>query len=195
MKELSQVPASSTFTIHYPSFSFESSYTGVTQYAERMGAHWKISVTYPLKTGEDLRRLRVLVNSLHGRVGKIKVYDHTRLGAPAKGVPVVAQNGMRGRYLNTYGWNAETLVLRAGDLITVDDELKEIEEDCYSSSDGRATIKFNPPLRKRSRLNAPIITHMPYAVCHLDMDGVEINNQLGGFADFGTLEFIEAIYS
>ena len=194
IKEFPDIPSASTFSLYFPSFSFESSFTGVQQNAPMLGAHWKVKMSFPLKKGRDQMRLRAFVNGLNGRIGTVKIFDVTRQGRPAMGAPVVTGDNLKGKRLPTLGWVPGQIVLRAGDLFTVGNELKEIEDDIYSGVDGSAVLKFNPPIRNSPANSAPIITRNPYAVCRLAMDQVDIANQLGGFADFGELDFVEAIY-
>ncbi|MGO2497784.1 MAG: hypothetical protein ACTH6I_07160 [Vibrio litoralis] len=188
------IPLETTISLNQPSFSFESEFTGVEQNIYHPGARWVIEMNFNTLTEQKWRRLSVFLNDLQGKSGVFAITDHSREGTPAKGTPYVSGDGQTGRQLVTAGWNPRQLVLKLGDLITVNDELKEVNEDVWSDAIGAATFTFNPPLRKSPPNSEPIVTINPYVVVRLDMDSVARTNQAMQLATFDKLKFSEVIY-
>lgn len=186
-------PTNNNLTLKYNSKVFESPFTKVRQAASLPGAHWKLSMTINDMTDREARIVEVITDELKGQVEVIQVMDHTRLGGPAKGTPLVAIAGETGRTLKTKGWTPNTLVLQLGDLITVNGELKRLREDISSSSAGLATLTFNPPLRKPPPVDMAIITEAPYIIATLDDDGAPFK-RVPGQRQSVSLSFTEAIH-
>lgn len=186
-------PSTNGFELVSNSREYKSPYTGVRQAVALPGRHWVIELELRDLLDSEARTLEVLTDDLNGQVETIKIMDHARLGEPAKGTPQVAASGESGRSLRTKGWQPSTVVLKKGDLITVNDELKRLREDVTSSASGLATLTFNPPLRKPPALNAPIITHNPYMVANLSTKSAQFK-RVPGIRQNVTLKFIEAIH-
>jgi hypothetical protein len=185
------VPSNNDFALKYPSKGFTSPFTGVSQSVALPGASFELTMTFTNILEDERRRLEVLTDQLKGNVEPIKIVDHCALGSPPKGVPVVAVSG-KGRSIQTSGWLKSTKVLAFGDLITVNGELKRVQNDVISSSSGLATISFNPPLRKTVPLGAVIETQNPWMWATLTDNGVPFARK-PRFCDV-TIKFKEAIY-
>lgn len=188
------IPLETTISLVQPSFSFESEFTGVEQNVYHPGARWLIEMSFNTLTEAKWRRLSVFLNNLQGKAGVCAITDHSRDGSPTKGTPYVSGDNQTGRQLVTAGWLPKRLVMKLGDLITVNDELKELNEDVWSDINGAATFSFNPPLRKSPPNAEPIITLSPYVLVKLDMDQFARTNQAMQLATFDTLKFSEVIY-
>ena len=80
------------------------------------------------------------------------------------------QGGQAGAQLVTRNWNANTLVLRRGDYITVNDQLLEVLEDVTSNAHGVAVVAVSPWLRMPPANGATIHYQQPYAVMRLMQD-------------------------
>jgi hypothetical protein len=188
------IPASNSVMLTSPTFGFTSAFTGVEQNVVHPGSRWTIEMTFPTLHGRQKRILQAFLNGLHGKAEAIKVYDHSRDGRPAMGSPAVSGDGQTGKRLLTSGWIPNQKVLEIGDLVTVNNELKEVSEDAWSDQNGFCTVAFNPPLRKQPPNGASIETQHPYMIATMDADGIAIENRAMGFAEFETIVFKEAIY-
>jgi hypothetical protein len=186
------VPSTNDFKLNYPSRSFKSPFTGVSQSVSLPGASWEITLKINNMKLDERHQVEVLTDQLKGSVEPIKMVDHCNLGEVAMGLPVAAVSG-KGRTLQTSGWTPSKKVLSAGNLITVNSELKRVQEDVFSSASGLATITFNPPLRKIVPLGAAIETKNPWMWATLKDNGVSFSRRPGDFTDV-TMTFIEAIY-
>lgn len=188
------IPNENVMYLSQPSFSFTSAFTGVNQNVSMPAARWTLEMNFTPLVGQKKRILSAFINSLGGRVEAVKVFDHAREGKPAMGAPAVSGDDQLGRKLLTSGWIPNKKVLEIGDLFTVNDELKEVEQDCWADMNGFATIDFNPPLRKSPPNSAALETEKPYMLATLDGDGVKLTNSPAGFGQFETVVFMEAIY-
>ena len=188
------IPASNEIRLDSPTFSFTSAFTGVNQNVSHPGARWTITMDFPLLQGRQKRVLQAFLNSLSGRAEAVKVYDNSREGRPTMGAPGVSGDGQLGKTLLTSGWIPYQKVLEIGDLITINNEMKEIDEDIWSDATGFATLSFNPPLRKAPPNGASIETQNPYMLATLDAEGIGLSNSAAGFGQFESITFREAIY-
>lgn len=185
------IPNSSSLELFYPSQEFKSEFTGVTQSVSMPGAHWKLEMKFSGLTDDEARQIEVITDSLRGNTESMQVLDHARLGVVAKGNPVLTKVA-QGTQAVSGGWNASTTVLKAGDLVTINGELKRIKQDIKTSASGVATLHFNPPLRKPAPAQAAVITLNPYMTAHLEKNSVKFSRK--PMSTDVSLKFIEAIY-
>lgn len=88
-------------------------------------------------------------------------------GWTAGGPPVVDGAGQLGRRLFVKGLANSTLILQAGDYFTVQNELKIVTQDVFSTGSGGAEIRFEPALRKAPPDEAHVEIAWPHAVFRL----------------------------
>jgi hypothetical protein len=74
------------------------------------------------------------VASLDGEFGRVKIRDWGREGRTPAGNPIVSDANQTGIQLGSKGWTPGKVVLRTGDYITVNDELKMVTADVTSSA-------------------------------------------------------------
>lgn len=151
------VPSSTSMTLIENTAAFENPLTGTIQTLERPGARWSQSLSFNAMTGADRAELQAFLASLRGQANRavLPVFGHTNRGVGG-GTPLVAGASQTGSSLNTDGWTASTVVLRAGDFFSVNGELKMVTADCVSDASGNATIQFAPILRASPADNAPL---------------------------------------
>lgn len=151
---------------------FSSPLSGATQTLSLPGQRWEFTATYPAVKRDDADLVMVFFAQLRGMAGRFYAGNIARRyprGA-AGGTPVVVGAGQTGISLNTSGWPASTLVLKAGDFFQVNGELKLITADITSSGTGTATLAFEPPLRASPADAAAIVTADPVATFRLAED-------------------------
>jgi hypothetical protein len=102
------------------------------------------------------RQVDALIASLDGEYGRVKIRDWGRPGRTSAGDPLVSDPDQSGTELHSKNWPADSLVLRAGDYITVNDELKMVTADVTSAANGTAIIPVAPMLRSSPPANSPI---------------------------------------
>lgn len=184
-------PSTNELSLHFPSKSFKSPFTGVMQSVALPGARWELKISVKNLKKDMAKAFESFTDDLRGGTEPIQIMDHARPGREALGVPVVAV-ASKGRQLQTSGWNKSMTVLNVGDLIEVNGELKRVRCDVKSNALGLATIEFNPPLRKLPAVGARIITLNPCMWATLDSDSVVFKR--GSIYTDASLKFVEAIY-
>lgn len=167
IKEWPLFPQSASWWIESNSKTFRSPFNGSTQVVSFPGSRWKCSLTYRNLDDEKARILEALIASMDGEFGRIRLRSYGRAGRPAAGVPVVDVAGQTGKELLTRGWLPGVNVLKVGDFVTINDELKQITEDAFSNAAGNAVISFAPALRYSPPAGAHIETELPTGIFKL----------------------------
>jgi hypothetical protein len=88
-------------------------------------------------------------------------------GWSSGGPPVVDGSGQLGRRLFVKGLANNELILRAGDYFTVQNELKIVTQDIYSTGSGGAEFVFEPALRNSPADETHVEIAWPHAVFRL----------------------------
>ena len=84
------------------------------------------------------------------------------------------------------------MVLRAGDYLTVNSELKKVTQDVFSNSSGVAVIPIAPMLRSSPAANSTVEVREPWGVFKLsDNQQGAFDRKPGGITSM-TIEFEEA---
>ena len=120
--------------------------------AQRIGSFWVGSYTLaPMKaTNDDGKAWQAFLMKLDGMSGRFYAFDPDRRtpSGVATGTPVVSGAGQKGFQLQTSGWTvSQTNILKIGDYIEVNNELKMIVDNVNSDGSGNALITFAPELR------------------------------------------------
>lgn len=185
-------PASLTWKPESNSKTFRSPFNGASQTVRHPGTRWLCSLTFNNLDDDKSRRLDALISDLDGEWGRVKIRDWGRAGREPAGSPVVSDAGQTGVILHTKGWSPGVIVLRVGDYLTVNDELKRVTADVTSNSNGIAEIPIAPMLRSSPAPNIPIEIRSPYGIFKL-RDGTQgsANRIPGGFSSY-SIDFEEA---
>lgn len=185
-------PASLTWRPESNTKTFRSPFNGASQTVRFPGTRWVCSLTFNNLSDEKSRRIDSLVAELDGEYGRVKIRDWGRSGRTPSGSPLVDGANQTGTELHSKGWTAGTVVLRQGDYITVNNELKIVTADVSSASNGTALITFAPMLRSSPPANAVIEVANPYGIFKLKDNQQGTGNRVPGVFTSYTLEFEEA---
>ncbi|HEM6872347.1 hypothetical protein HCH73_21660 [Citrobacter koseri] len=185
-------PASLTWRPESNTKTFRSPFNGASQTVRFPGTRWVCSLTFNNLSDEKSRRIDSLVAELDGEYGRVKIRDWGRSGRTPAGSPLVDGANQTGTELHSKGWTAGMVVLRQGDYITVNDELKMVTADVSSASNGTALIPFAPMLRSPPPANAVIEVANPYGIFKLKDNQQGAGNRVPGVFTSYTLEFEEA---
>ena len=185
-------PASLTWRPESNTKTFRSPFNGASQTVRFPGTRWVCSLTFNNLSDEKSRRIDSLVAELDGEYGRVKIRDWGRSGRTPAGSPLVDGANQTGTELHSKGWTAGMVVLRQGDYITVNDELKMVTADVSSASNGTALIPFAPMLRSSPPANAVIEVANPYGIFQLKDNQQGAGNRVPGVFTSYTLEFEEA---
>jgi hypothetical protein len=146
-------PTTSSLTWESNDAIYESPLSGSMRTEARPGSKWVLSMSFTGLMYEDdnitrLTRLETLIYTLNGARNRIRIPDFGyRKQSTVNGTPQVYGSGQTGSYLATSGWPtiAQT-VLRAGDRITVDDQMIPLSADAVSNAGGYATLFLAHPM-------------------------------------------------
>ncbi|GED46451.1 hypothetical protein HME01_23030 [Vreelandella aquamarina] len=183
-------PATMEWGRVFNSYAFTSPFTQSQQIRTHPGAYWKCSLTFRNLKRPKERVLSTFIGSLHGMAGTFKLKPWTRPPGPFVGNAVVDGGGQAGAQVVTRNWNANTLVLRRGDYITITDQLLEVLADVTSNAQGIAVVPVSPWLRVPPANGATVNYRAPYAIMRLARDDVSLSIQ--ALIAGGTLECREA---
>ncbi|WGL97233.1 hypothetical protein QE177_08305 [Arsenophonus sp. aPb] len=188
------VPSSMSWYLVSNSKTFISTFNGSSQTVRFPGSRWCCTLTFNNMVEKLSRQLEALTAELDGESGRVKIRNWIRKGLPDIGEPIVSVASQTGRILQTKGWKTNLVVLRKGDYLTVNNELKMITIDVKSDASGNASIPISPALRYSPQVNEKIETLSPFGIFKLTSnDQGKFNFRPGVFTNV-TLEFEEALY-
>ncbi|VFS19473.1 Uncharacterised protein [Enterobacter cancerogenus] len=185
-------PSSLTWRTESNTKTFRSPFNGASQTVRFPGTRWVCSLTFNNLTDDKSRRIDALVASLDGEYGRVKIRDWGRDGRNPFGNPVVSDANQTGTQLYSKGWTAGKVILREGDYLTINDELKMVTADVTSTSTGTAIIPIAPMLRTSPPVNGKIELANPYGIFKLKDNQQGAGNRVPGVFTSYTLEFEEA---
>lgn len=149
----------------------QSLFTGASQVYAHSGQWWEIEVILPPLTRAQAQPWIAFLTKLNGKEGTF-YYGPIREGTPlgtATGTPLVNGGSQTGSDLVTDGWTSSvTGILKAGDYISVANNLYRVLDDVDSDGFGNATIPIWPNIRTSSTSdNAPITVSNPKSLFRL----------------------------
>ncbi len=185
-------PASLSWRPESNSKTFRSPFNGASQTVRFPGTRWVCSLTFNNLSDDKSRRIDALIAALDGEYGRVKIRDWGRDGRTPAGAPVVSDPNQSGVELYSKGWTPGRVVLRTGDYLTVNNELKIVTADVSSNSSGVAIIPIAPMLRSAPPANAKIEVAAPFGIFKLKDNQQGAGNRVPGVFTSYTLEFEEA---
>lgn len=149
---------STRFGLRFNTQTFQSPLSGDIQRVELPGARWFAEYTFRKTQDVDMAELQAFLIQLRGRSQPFYAWDtdRRRPRGTGAGTPLVNGTDQTGRSLATDGWDASQTVLKAGDYIEVNEELKMVTQDAISDGSGECTVNFEPALRAAPADNAVI---------------------------------------
>ena len=173
----------STFGLEENTETFQSPISNSVQVLARTGARWYLTINYvPLKRA-DAQVVLGFLSKLRGRVNSFYGFDPiatSPLGDVSGSTLLVNGASQTGTSLVCDGAVGSTLVLKAGDYIEVNSELKMVTDDATSDGSGNVTINFSPSLRASPSDDASIITSNPKCEMKLTEDNVTWSQNTDG---------------
>lgn len=187
------VPATLGWQLVSNSKTFTSTFTGSVQTVRFPGSRWRCSMSFNNLTDEQARILEAFVAELDGESGRVKISDWARSGLTQRGKPKVSQPNQSGKLLESKNWLPNSIVLRTGDYITVNDELKRVTTNVISDAQGNATIPIAPILRYAPAVNDLIENEVPYGIFKLTSNDQGNFQRKPGILTSTSLSFEEAL--
>lgn len=164
------------------------------------GARQAIDVGYSWWTADIVVTPMRLENALKWRLffgrarGPVNSFRVPVAGAPqhSGSFTVRAQGAGSGYSLLTDGWPASSLVLQAGEYVTVGDQLMVLDADVVTSAGGTATLRFHSPLRGAVADNTVIETKNPFLRAYLPEGSPALTLTLAHIQDGFSFSVMEA---
>ncbi|NUA26103.1 hypothetical protein [Cupriavidus basilensis] len=205
------VPAKTTWGLQSNTEAFTSPLNRATQTMERPGARWKVTLEFPPMNEVKRGRLEGFLAGLGGQAGRFNLWPHQRpsaaiLATPrdatlvldflaqsyqVDGLPVVNGAMANFKLLPTKYWPASTLVLRAGEFLSVGGELKMVTVDVASDAAGSASIPVAPAFRIAPADGAVLKLSKPTAKMMLATDEYSVAVTPGRISDVVVVSVIE----
>lgn len=151
------------FRLVHHSQSFTSPLSRAIKRQELDGARWEADFTLPAMNKYQGQVWEAWFAKLKGMVNTFNGYNPDKpipIG-PAGGTPLVKLGSQTGTSLNIDGCTASAVFLKAGDMFSVNGELKMMTADATANGSGEVTLSFEPALRASPSDNAPITTLKP----------------------------------
>lgn len=151
---------------------FQSPLSNSIQVSELTGARWYATFNLPPMKKDNALEYIGFLQRLQGRVHSFSAYDpNHRLpsGTIAGSTLLVNGASQTGTSLILDGGANSTLVLKAGDFFSVNNELKMVTANATTDSSGDVTVNFVPSLRTSPSNDASITTTNP--VCTMKLTG------------------------
>lgn len=171
-----------------------SPYTLQRQVYEWSGSAWAIQVGFEPLTRDEAQPFIAFLSQLRGSKGTFLFGDEifkTPLGSVG-GTPRVNGSNQSGYSLVTDGWNNSTLVLKAGDMFQIDNNIYRNLTDATTNGSGQVTLDVFPRLKSHAD-NSLIVTSNPKGIFRLTDN--QINTQEANSQEFYNITFsaVEAI--
>ena len=182
------IPMRTEWALESNSQSFSSPLSRSIQTRELTGSRWLASMVFTDLSNTDARVLAAFLAQLRGMSGRFFLFDyaHRTPRGVGTGTPLVNGASQTGTSLITDGWTpSQTNILRAGDYVEFNNELKIITADVNSDGGGNATLTIEPPMRSSPSNNAVITVNDAPATMMLRDDGqAKWANRPGVFSSF-----------
>jgi hypothetical protein len=151
---------------------FESPLSNSIQVSELTGARWYATFNLPPMKKDNALEYIGFLQRLQGRVHSFFGYDanhRSPSGTIAGSTLLVNGADQTGTSLILDGGANSTLVLKAGDFFSVNNELKMVTANATTDGSGDVTVNFVPSLRSSPSDDASITTVNP--VCTMKLTG------------------------
>lgn len=168
-------PATLEWSLESNTQVFLSPLNKSVQTMELPGARWRASFTFSDLKEVDAADLQAFLAKLRGQANRFYLWNFARETprGTATGTPLVKGASQTGATLLTDGWTAGvTGILKAGDFIGFNGELRMVIADCNSDGSGNATVLLDCPMRSSPADNAAITTNKPTCTMMLSESSV-----------------------
>lgn len=185
-------PSSQSWGLMTNARQFISPLTGAIQTSQRTGNRWQVSLTFDNLTSTQRRTMQAFLARIQGLSENFYLTDHAfSRAADGAGTPLVDGPDQTGNSLLTNGWTG-TYAMRAGDLFTVNNELKMATADSTILG-GAATIAFVPELRAAPANDAAITRSSPTGIFRLTTPESSWATAPGPIASTFTIQAVEDV--
>jgi hypothetical protein len=182
------VPMRTEWALESNTQSFNSPLSRSIQTRELTGSRWLANMIFTDLSNTEARVLAAFLAQLRGQSGRFFLFDHSHSSPRGVGTgsPLVNGASQTGTSLITDGWTpSQTNIMRAGDYVEFNNELKMVVADVNSDGGGNATLTVEPPMRSSPANNAVITVTQATATMMLQDDAqARWVNRPGTFSSF-----------
>lgn len=164
-------PSSMAWKLVMPTQSNVSSWTGKRQIVASGRGWWECEFSLPPIVGStNINPWRAFIALSRGTANDFYVpVDPTAQSALTN---TVLTNGVDqiGRNIATDGWPVSTTVLKAGQFVTINEQLLQVTSDVTTNGSGQATISVEPPVRQPVADNSAVEYKNPFCKMYMTDD-------------------------
>jgi len=175
--------------------TFDSALSGTQQTRILSGSLWEAEYSLPAMARTNWQIWTSFFDRLNGKANTFNAIcaDNKNTLGTSTGTPLVNGASQTGTSIITDGWTASTLVLKAGDYISIESELKRVTQDVTSDGGGNATINFVPKIRVTPLDNASVITEDCKCEMRLNINNINFRIDPSGISEPLTFNAREVI--
>lgn len=188
------VPSSMSWRLVGNSKTFTSIFTRSSQTVRFPGSKFACTLTFNNLNEEISRELEVLMAQLEGESGRVKITHWLRQEIGSRGNPIVSVANQAGRTLQSKGWLPNSIVIKKGNYLTINNELKMVTDNIISDANGNASIAISPMLRYSPSIGDKIEVTKPFGIFKPTTDDQGDFQYRPGILTNVNLTFEEAFY-
>lgn len=145
-----------------------STWTGARQVLASGRGWWECQINYPPIVGTaNFNAWRAFMALMRGPANDVQIpVDVTAQSSIANTMSVNGAN-QTGRNINVDGLPNSTAILKAGQFVTIGNQLLQLTADVTSNGSGQATLSFEPAIRVAPADNATVEFKNPYALMYM----------------------------
>lgn len=145
-----------------------SGWTGARQVLASGRGWWECEATLPPIVGtSNFNAWRGFVALMRGAANDTRIPVDPVPQSNLSNIMIVNSAGQTGRNLNVAGMPALYDILKAGQFVTVNNQLLQLTANSSTNASGEATLSFEPALRSSPEINAVVEYKNPYCVMYL----------------------------
>lgn len=161
-------PRTVSWRLVQPSQVNVSSWTGKRQVLPSGRGWWECEMTLPPIVGNTAYNpWRAFMAAARGSANDFEVTVDVADQSPLPNTVLTNGVNQTGRTIETDGWPASATVLRAGQFVTIDDQLLQLTANVTSNGSGQAQLAFEPAVRAPVADNTAVEYKRPYALMYL----------------------------
>lgn len=151
-----------------PSQTNVSEWTGARQVLPSGRGWWECQYSLPVISGTaNVLAWRSFFALARGSANDFQVPVDVVAQSKLPNTVLVRGAGQTGRSIITDGWPASSTVLKAGQFVTIENQLVQLTANATSDGSGIATLTFEPAIRAAPADNAAIEYRNPYCLMYM----------------------------
>lgn len=185
-------PNGLTWRLIQPSQVNVSEWTGSRQVLASGRGWWECEYSLPVISGtKNVLAWRSFFAQARGTANDFQVPVDVVAQTTLPNAVLVKGAGQTGRSIITDGWPGSTTVLKAGQYVTIGNQLLQLTANATSNGSGEATLTFEPSIRSAPADNAPVEYRNPYCLMYMT-EGPQVSVEPAHIYTLGSLMLRES---